>query len=155
MAEEHKGYVQNGAIPMVFSFFRALYNPSLGLRWSCRYRVALGQVFLDARYGGARGWAEIPKLLRRLSPWLPAAPSLVFGQKLICGQEKSGTSTGLGIVSGVEKCFALCLCPGRCRAVATPCASEGAEWGFAVEMSVVLYSESRTWHLAGRATAAG
>lgn len=31
MAEQHEGYVQNRAIPMVLSFFRASYNPTSGL----------------------------------------------------------------------------------------------------------------------------
>lgn len=84
MAEEHKGYVQNRAIPMVLSFFRASHNPSLGLWWSRRYRMAHRKGFWGTWHGGARGWAKIPKLWRRLCPtWLPVA--LVFGQKLVCG----------------------------------------------------------------------
>ena len=44
---------------------------------------------MGAWHGGARGWAEIPKLLRRLCPtWLPASAYLMFGQKLASGQEK-------------------------------------------------------------------
>lgn len=51
---------------------------------------------LGTWHSGARGWAEIPKLLRRLCPtWLPASP--VFGQKLVCGQEKCGTWTRFGM----------------------------------------------------------
>lgn len=116
MAEEHKGYMQNRAIPMVFCPFSEC---PLSPVWACGIsrdtKWLLGWVFLGAWHGGARGWAEIPQLLRRLRrTWLPASPSPMFGQKLVCGQEKSGTLAEFGMGGKKKKVFCSAACAEGC-----------------------------------------
>lgn len=144
------------------SFFGASYKPSLGLWYFQRHKMALGAGFFGCLAWWSKGLGRDLQLLRRLRrTCLPASPSPMFGQKLVCGQAKSGTLAEFGMGGKKKKKKGVLLCslrgglclPGQVRGCHRSLCFRGSEWGLGAEMSVVLYSQTGTWPLAGRVTA--
>lgn len=140
MAEEQKGYVQNGLFPWFCPFREHRIIPV----WACDSPADTKWLLGDRDFGCLvqqnKGLGRDPKAFEETV--LLASSVCLWSETGLWGKAEHWQ----GLVWG-KKCFSVQrrLCPGRCGVVTAPWASGGAERGFGAEVSAVLYSQAGTW----------